>query len=231
MNIPAGILLVNKPRGMTSHDVVDLVRRITGIRRIGHTGTLDPLAEGLLVVLIGDATKRQSEFMAGEKEYVAILHLGATSSTDDAEGEIAEVEPPRGGPTSKQQTAAVLRNFIGEIEQMPPAFSAIKIRGRKAYEIARMGGVPKLKPRRVTIREIALLKYRYPSLKLRVVCSSGTYIRALARDIGQTLGCGAYLEALTRTRSGSLLLQDATSLNSLTRENWRRHLVKTESRM
>lgn len=229
----SGILLIHKPRGITSHDVVDYVRKITGVRRVGHAGTLDPLAGGLLIVLVGDATKRQAEFMSGEKEYVATMRLGATSDTDDAEGIIKPTTDNR-QPTTTEMKAALMR-FVGEIEQMPPAYSAIKIRGKKAYDIARAGGAPDLKVRRVTIKEIELLEYRAlpsealategPLLKIRVVCSPGTYIRALARDIGQALGCGAYLEALTRTRSGVFRIEQAVTLQELTQESWSQHLL------
>src|SRR3989344_4881699 len=190
-----GIVLISKPKVITIHDVVDRVRRITGERTVGHAGTLDPLAEGLLIILIGrDATRRQAEFMAGEKEYVATVHLGAVSDTDDAEGTI-EMTKPKAQIPNEIQINATLKRFTGEIQQVPPTYSAIKLKGRKAYELARKGSVPKLAPRAVEIKEIELLEYMYPLLRLRVVCSKGTYIRALGRDIGQELGCGAYLEA------------------------------------
>ena len=215
-----GILLIAKPKGITSHDVVDRVRRITGERTVGHAGTLDPLAEGLLIILIGrDATRRQAEFMAGEKEYVATVHLGAVSDTDDAEGTI-EMTKPKAQIPNEIQINATLKRFTGEIQQVPPTYSAIKLKGRKAYELAREGTTPVIEPRTVEIKEIELLEYAYPLLRIRVVCGKGTYIRSLARDIGRTLGCGAYLTALTRTRSGAFHLDDAVSLDALTPENW-----------
>lgn len=220
----SGILVINKSRGLTSHDVVNYMRRITGIRKIGHAGTLDPLAEGLLIVLIGDATKQQAKFMAGEKEYLATIRLGAVSDTDDAEGRI-EMSKSKAQMPNEIQIRECLKRFVGEIEQVPPMYSAIKIQGRKAYELARKGEIPKLEARKITIRELELLGYDYPILKLRVSCSSGTYIRALARDVGNKLGCGAYLEALTRTKSGSFLLKDAVSLDQLTPENWARRIA------
>ena len=156
-----GVLLINKPPGITSHDVVDRVRDITGIRRVGHAGTLDPLAQGLLIILIGrSATKQQAVFMAGEKEYQAKIRLGATSDTDDAEGVIEQVKS--GVEPSEAEVEAVLSAFSGEIEQVPPAYSAIKLRGKKAYELAREGKQPKLKSRHVTILELELLSYTYP---------------------------------------------------------------------
>lgn len=211
------ILLINKPRGMTSHDVVDLVRRKTGEKRVGHTGTLDPMAEGLLIVLVGkEATKRQQEFMKIEKEYVAMIRLGATSTTNDAEGEITMTKVQalmtNKIPISEFKIQSVLRKFIGNIEQVPPAYSAVKIKGERAYKLARKGMRPPLKPRRVTIATIETLSYRYPLLKIRVVCSSGTYIRALARDIGEKLGLGAYLETLVRTRIGPYRLESTRGL-------------------
>lgn len=250
-----GIFIVNKPRGVTSHDVVDRVRALTGEKRVGHAGTLDPLAEGLLIVLIGrEMTRRQAEFMAGEKEYVATITLGATSLTDDAEGTIQPTTYDEQPTTAEIE--AVLRSFIGDIEQVPPAYSAIKVRGRKAYELARSGIGPKLEPRRVHIRKIELLDYRpndgttdsnnapfhlprlrqgfdgqassifhLPQVTLRVTCSKGTYIRSLARDIGEALGCGAYLSGLTRTRSGDFSLDDAVPLADLTRDNWNSFLL------
>lgn len=212
-----GVLLINKPSGITSHDVVDRVREITGMRRVGHAGTLDPLAEGLLVVLVGrSATKQQAIFMAGEKEYEAGIRLGATSDTDDAEGVIEQTGSAL-TPTREEVEKALLA-FGGEIEQIPPAYSAIKLKGKKAYELAREGKQPELKPRRITILELQLLAYTYPDLRLRIICSKGTYIRSLARDIGKLLGCGAYLTSLLRTRSGSFSLDDAIALDDLRKD-------------
>jgi tRNA pseudouridine55 synthase len=223
-----GVLLINKPRGITSHDVIIRMRRITGVRTVGHAGTLDPLAEGLLVVLIGRAaTKQQQQFMGGEKGYEAIVHLGATSETDDAEGPIHVLSNFQTSEISKETIEQVLAEFIGESQQMPPAYSAIKLRGQKAYALARAGTAPKLTPRTVIIRKIEILQYAYPSLTISVACSKGTYIRALARDIGRALGCGAYLKKLVRTASGDFSLTEAVTLEILTPENWKSHLVKT----
>lgn len=243
--LPSGILLVNKPRGITSHDVVDRVRKITGIRRVGHTGTLDPLADGLLIVLMGQATKRQAEFMAGEKEYRATIRLGATSDTDDSGGRIVEMPKSKAQMPKETQIRECLEGFVGTIEQTPPAYSAVKVGGKKAYEAARRGKPLTLKPRKVTIKEIALLEYRtngkpsdshlpysishLPRVTLRVACSKGTYIRALARDIGRVLGTGAYLDSLTRTRSGAFRLEDAVALDGLGKETWERHLLQIKT--
>ena len=165
--------------------------------------------------------------MAGEKEYVATITLGATSLTDDAEGTIKPTTHDKQPTTAEIE--AVLRSFIGDIEQVPPAYSAIKIRGRKAYELARQGKTLKLQPRTVHIEEIELLGYDWPELKLRIVCSKGTYIRSLTRDIGEALGCGAYLSGLTRTRSGSFILSDTISLEELSPDNWQSCLVQVPS--
>lgn len=202
--------------------MVDEVRKITGEKRVGHAGTLDPFASGVLIILIGkEATKRQKEFMKMDKTYVAVIKLGATSTTDDVSGEIrnSNIEIPKrdvvsSGPyvrnkISGSEIKKVLGEFIGEIEQVPPLYSAVKLCGRKAYELARKGERPKLKARKVTIYEIKLLKYKWPTLEIKVKCSSGTYIRALTRDIGQKLGCGAYLEGLTRTAIGNFTVRNS----------------------
>lgn len=219
-----GILLIHKPRDVTSHDVVNRVRRFTGIRRVGHAGTLDPLADGLLIVLIGDATKQQRRFMQGQKEYIATLHLGAVSDTDDAEGRIQTANSKISIP-DENQIRECLKAFRGEIMQVPPSYSAVKVGGKRAYALARKGETPQLTPRRVAMAEIEMLDYRYPLLKIRVVCSPGTYVRALARDMGRALGCGSYLTALTRTRSGAFRLDAATPLQTLTGTTWREHLL------
>jgi len=218
-----GLLIINKPLGITSHDVVDRIRTITREARVGHAGTLDPLATGVLVILVGrSATKRQSEFMSQQKEYRASIRLGATSETDDAEGKIQPTTSHR-QPTTKEVKAA-LRSFVGKIEQVPPAYSAIKLQGKKAYELARQGEKPNLQARSVVIEDIELLNYAYPLLDISVSCSKGTYIRSLARDIGSALLCGAYLFGLVRTQSGSFLLSDAVLLKDLTEKNWVQYL-------
>lgn len=210
-----GIIAVNKPKGPTSHDIIDQIRKTTGEKRVGHAGTLDPLASGVLVVAIGrENTKKINEFVKKEKEYLAKIKLGETSSTDDEEGEkhiMANV-----GTVSRlpDETAVknVLSEFIGEIEQTPPAYSAIKVKGKKAYAMARKGEAMTLSPRKVFIREIELLKYEWPYLEIRIVCGSGTYVRSLARDLGEKLGLGAYLADLVRTRVGDFTLKNALTL-------------------
>ncbi len=203
-----GILLVDKPVGWTSFDVVAKIRgqlkseyRARGETptkrqlRVGHAGTLDPFATGLLVVLLGDATKKADEFLKLDKVYEATVYLGATSSTGDPEGEVIEVNSDQ---PSLEDVKAALAKFTGKITQIPPAYSAIKINGQRAYKLARAGKVVEVPSRNVEIHSIELLNYTYPELKIRTHVSSGTYIRTLAQDIGQTLGTGAYCSELRR---------------------------------
>lgn len=232
--MPINYLLINKPPGPTSHDIVDKVRKITGEKRVGHAGTLDPFAEGLLVILVGrEATKKQSEFMKLDKEYTSTFHLGAETDTDDKDGNFSRFARSGGARQfsifnfqktemdkipDKKQISSVLKKFTGEIEQTPPNFSAIKIKGKKAYEFARRGEAVNLKPRKVKIYGIEILEFEWPLLKLKISCSSGTYIRALARDIGRELGCGAYVEKLVRTKIGPYSLRQALSLTEVAKK-------------
>lgn len=209
------VLLLDKPKGWTSFDVVAKVRgqlrRETGLKRpkVGHAGTLDPMATGLLIVLTGKMTKHQDEYMKQDKVYEAEVTLGAFSDTDDAEGVLTETNVAI--PGEKSITEA-LKSFVGQISQMPPNYSAIKINGQKAYDIARTGNQPSLKTRHVTIYSIENIKIS--GHKLSFVCrvSSGTYIRSLARDLGKVLGCGGYLSALRRTRIGEYVLDNAKKI-------------------
>lgn len=230
------MLLINKPKGPTSHDIVDEIRKITGIRKVGHAGTLDPFAEGLLIVLVGrDETKQQSKFMGMDKEYEATFVLGEERDTGDLTGKPIKSGdapvPPKphsgplgqalwflrgtGAPPSCNDIKKALKGFTGEIEQVPSTYSAKKIKGKKAYELAREGKEVKLKPKRITIYELELVDYNYPELKIRARVSSGTYIRALARDIGRELGAGAYVKELKRTGIGEYKLKDAVTLDEL----------------
>ena len=213
MKFPEGIIAVNKPKGMTSHDVVSYVKRSLNAKKVGHAGTLDPQAEGVLVILVGDATKRQKEFMSQEKEYVAEIKLGAESTTDDIEGEI-KTHSVKKQPTS-DDVGDVINQFIGEIEQIPPLYSAVKVGGRAAYNRARRGEKFELKPKKVMIKEIKIISYKWPKLKIKVVCSSGTYIRSLARDIGKKLLVEGYLAGLVRTRSGRFTITQAQNLKEV----------------
>jgi tRNA pseudouridine55 synthase len=212
-----GVLVVSKPAGPTSHDVVALARRLTGTRRIGHGGTLDPFASGVLPLFLGFATRLVEYHLADDKAYRATICFGARSTTDDLDGELTPVAGPAPG---RDAVGAALGGFIGPIDQRPPAFSAVQVGGRRAYAMARAGEAPDLPPRRVEIRRLELLEWddsdpARPIAIVDVACSAGTYVRALARDLGAALGSAAYLGALTRTRSGPFRLDDAVTLDAL----------------
>lgn len=209
------LILVNKPKGMTSHDVVCAVRRATGVRKVGHAGTLDPNATGLLIVGVGrEATKKLGDLTKNTtKTYEAEIMLGATSDTDDSEGKILSNKVTK--RLSDKDIKNTLEKFVGEQEQIPPQYSAIKLKGKKAYELARKGKIVALESRKVTIYSIELLDYKYPVVKIKCEVSSGTYIRALARDIGEKLETGAYLKNLKRTKVGKYDLKDAINIEDL----------------
>ncbi len=193
--------------------MVNRLRKVTGEKRIGHAGTLDPLASGLLVVAISrEFTKQLNKFLKLDKEYEAEIVLGKTSNTYDAEGEIKEIDDRE---ITEEEIAEVLNGFMGEFEQMPPPFSAKKINGKRAYDLARAGKEVKLKTQLVNISQIELLDYAYPQAKFRVGVSSGTYIRSLAYDIGNKLGVGAYLSGLIRTKVGDYSLDKAVDLDKI----------------
>jgi tRNA pseudouridine55 synthase len=253
------MLLINKPPGPTSHDIVDEVRKITGEQRVGHTGTLDPFAEGLLIVLVGrEKTRLQSKFLGLDKTYEAVLILGSETDTHDLTGkpikskflsplEVSrrktiinyQLSNPKRKPSvsygadpipvlcgasgsripNKKQVKQILKKFEGEQAQVPPEYSAKKIDGKKAYEIARRGKRVRLKPKNIKIFYIKLLKYQYPELLIRTKVSSGTYVRALARDIGRKLETGAYVKELKRTEIGKYKLKNAKTLESLYKNN------------
>jgi tRNA pseudouridine55 synthase len=208
-----GILVVDKPRGWTSHDVVARVRRLAGQRQVGHGGTLDPLATGLLPLGLGSATRLLEYLAEGGKTYEATVRLGAATNTYDAEGEVVAEAPWQ--HVSESALREALRRFSGTIEQRPPAFSAIKRGGRPLYALARRGEAVEAPPRTVTIHAIVLLRFAPPEFELRVDCSGGTYIRSLAHDLGRALGSAAHLAALRRTRVGGLTLAEATTLDAL----------------
>lgn len=205
------IIGIYKEKGPTSHDVIDRLRRITGIKKIGHAGTLDPLAEGVLVVGIGrEATKQLGKEVKKEKEYSATIKMGGTSTTDDEEGD-KTVKKVKSIPTKKQiQDATKL--FEGNIKQIPPIFSAVKVGGKEAYKMARKGKVVELGPRDVEIKKVELIDYRWPLLTIKVITGPGVYIRSLARDIGEKLGVGGYLKQLKRTRVGEFSESNALTL-------------------
>ena len=215
----SGFLLVDKPTGPTSHDVIDELRKITDIKKIGHAGTLDPFASGLLIVAVGrGATKRISQFAKLDKTYEAVLRLGAVSDTYDRTGMIRISRIAY--RISKSKIQGIVRNFIGMQEQVPPMYSAKKVKGQRLYKLARQGVEIRREPVNIEIFNLKILSYEWPELELRIRCSSGTYIRSLAHDIGQALGCGAYLKALRRTAIGPYRLRKAVSPADLTRENW-----------
>lgn len=210
----SGILLVDKPAGWTSHDVVGRLRRMTGQRRIGHSGTLDPMATGLLVVFLGRAT-RAVEFAEGhDKAYTALLRPGVVTDTLDTTGAVLATSPER--PTRSELESA-LGAFRGEIEQLPPMYSALKYNGKKLYEIARAGGEVERKPRPVTIYRLECTGERDGDFVLEVECSKGTYIRTLCDDIGRALGCGACMSGLRRTRAGGFDVRDALTIEEIER--------------
>lgn len=211
-----GFLNLTKPRGMTSHDVVARVRALTRQPRVGHAGTLDPLAEGVLPIALGRATRLADRVGEGEKTYYARVHLGETTATDDAEGEVLHRVPLP--PLALEDLELALGRFRGEIEQVPPAFSAIKVQGKRAYRAARRGETVVLAPRQVRIYELRLLEWSTPVATLLVRCSRGTYIRALARDVGQALGVGGHLERLVRVAVGRFDLSWAIGLEELATE-------------
>jgi len=200
-----GILLVNKPKGKTSFSLVATLRRRLGVKKIGHAGTLDPFATGVMVMLVGRSfTRLSDQFLGADKEYLAELFLGAATDTHDCEGKI--ISQSDGIPTLSEIEATVAK-FQGDIEQVPPMYSAKKVNGKKLYELARQGKEIERKPCKVHLN-IKVIHYQYPSLILSVQCSKGTYIRSLAHDIGQHLECGAHLTNLTRMRSGTFHLND-----------------------
>lgn len=234
-----GILLIDKPEGWTSHDVVAKVRGILRQQvdseqftvdsgslktnnyklktpKVGHTGTLDPMATGLLILVLGSYTKRAAEFSKLDKVYEAELTLGAVSSTGDSEGEITQKSDEQ---LSLQEIELALRQFTGKIQQIPHIYSAIKVDGKRAYKMARAGQEVKLEPREVTVYSLQLIDYSYPKLKFIAKVSSGTYIRSLAEDIGQALGTGAYLSALRRTQVGQFDIKDALGLDKINPDN------------
>jgi tRNA pseudouridine55 synthase len=252
-----GFLLIDKPAGWTSHDVVAKVRNILKQAqcqklkaesqskqlsanssqpsapspkvKVGHTGTLDPFATGLLIIVIGNYTKRAAEFSKLDKTYEAEVTLGSVSSTGDVEGEITKYRGEGRGESkeyepSLEEINKVLKSFVGEIEQVPHKFSAIKVDGQRAYKLARQGKEVKLEPRKVRVECLECREYNYPKLKIVTEVSSGTYIRSLAEDIGEKLGTGAYLSSLRRTMVGKFDIKDATSLENLDFDFIRRDL-------
>jgi len=226
---PSGILLLDKPSGITSNAALGRAKRVLGMRKVGHTGTLDPLASGLLVLCFGEATKVAGFLLDADKRYRAEAILGISTDSEDAEGRvIARARVPE---LDEADIEAVLERFRGPIEQIPPMHSALKHQGTRLYELARRGETIERKPRRVIIHELVLGQWQSPTLSLTVCCSKGTYIRSLVRDIGAALGCGAHLSALRRTQSAPFSVSDAVDLETLehgSRERARARLLPAD---
>lgn len=208
-----GILLIDKPVGLTSNFVVTKVKKLLGAKKVGHAGTLDPFATGILVILLGNYTRLAEYFLNLPKEYIAKIELGKTTNTYDIDGEILSIKPTK--HIDFTQVKNTINSFVGEIEQVPPLYSAIKIRGKRAYELARKGKELDLPPRKVNIYKIEILKFDNPYIEISVTCSAGTYIRSLANDIGKKLGCGAYVKELRRTKIDNFNIYDAMSLKEM----------------
>lgn len=207
-----GILLVDKPEGWTSHDVVAKMRHHLGVKKIGHAGTLDPLATGLLILLVGNATKISQYVTNQDKRYTGTFCLGVTTDTYDAEGEVVET---REVDVTDETITATAKTFLGEQQQLPPMFSAKKCHGKPLYLLARQGHEVERKPCSVRIDEFEITKIALPHVAFDILCSKGTYVRTLAHDFGEKLGCGAYLSQLRRTQTGNFSIDQATSLTEL----------------
>ena len=209
----SGILVLDKPKGITSHDVVNIVRRLFEIKKVGHAGTLDPIATGVLVILIGKATKRSNLLARDDKEYTAMLRLGITTETGDAFGKIISTSQLQG--LDRGLIEKTIMGFKGEIEQMPPMFSAIKFKGRSLYKWARKGITVPRKVRKVTIKDIYIKEISLPDIVFDISCSKGTYIRQLCVDIGARLGCGAHMMELRRIKAGDFHISQAINIDRL----------------
>jgi tRNA pseudouridine55 synthase len=210
----SGLVIVDKPGGMTSHDVVSRVRRLAGTRKVGHAGTLDPMATGVLVLGLNRATRLLGHLTLTDKQYDATVRLGAATTTDDAEGEILETRAT--DDLTGEAVRAALAGFVGEIAQVPSAVSAVKVDGKRAYARVRAGEMVDLPPRRVTVHALEVTGLDLPDVRISIHCSSGTYVRALARDVGAVLGVGGHLTALRRTAVGPFDLAAASTLEALT---------------
>lgn len=223
-----GFLNINKPLNLTSHDVVARVRRryreLTGSKKVGHAGTLDPLATGVLIICLGGATRLSDYMMHTTKQYRAHITLGKTTDTYDSEGEIlSEVDA---SSISKSDVENILSQFIGDIQQIPPMYSAIKVDGKKLYDLAREGKSIEREPRDITIHNLRIASFDNPSFELEVTCSSGTYIRSLAYDLGQVLGVGGYLSGLERVSSGNFHIDNAIELETIMQDDgWSQHII------
>jgi tRNA pseudouridine55 synthase len=207
------ILLINKPLDWTSFDVVKKVRNTIRVKKVGHAGTLDPLASGLLILCTGKFTKRIDEIQGQEKEYTGTIRLGEITPSYDRETEVTETCDI--SHLTEEDIKAAASSFVGTIEQIPPIYSAVMVDGKRAYDLARKGKSAELKPRTITISAFDITKIEGPELHFRVICTKGTYIRSLAHDLGQKLGCGAHLSSLVRTRIGEYKLEDALTIEDI----------------
>lgn len=220
-----GIIVINKEKGFTSHDVVAKMRRILGTRKIGHTGTLDPEATGVLPVCIGKATKVCDMILNSDKEYIAELKFGITTDTQDIFGNVLSEKSVSLG---KDEIESAVMSFVGEIEQIPPMYSAVKVGGKKLYEYARKGVEIERASRKVTIKKIDILKIGSDTAQIKVLCTKGTYIRTLCGDIGEKLSCGACMTSLVRTKSAGFDIENAVTLAQLENDGYEKHLIKTD---
>jgi len=208
-----GIILVDKPKGITSHDVVDVVRKHLRTKKVGHAGTLDPLAEGLLIILVGKCTKLFSKFANFDKEYLGVLKLGEVTTTGDSQGEVTSRQEYK--DISQEKIKDIFSSFLGETEQVPPMVSALRVKGKRLYDLARRGIVVERSPRKINILFLEVLKIDLPFVEFRVHCSKGTYVRKLAEDIGEKLGCGAHMVKILRLSIGPFNLNKAVTLDEV----------------
>jgi len=219
----SGILLIDKPKGITSHDAVNIARRVFNTKRVGHAGTLDPIATGILVILVGEATKRSNSLLSEDKSYTVTLHLGAATDTADASGKVI-----RKGNTEGLRPDAVkevIMSFVGETEQIPPMYSAVKFKGKALYKWARKGVEVPRQPRTINIKDIRIKDILLPDVVFDITSSKGTYMRQLCHDIGERLGCGGHMTELRRTRSGSFDISKAITLDKL--ESFDRNMLES----
>lgn len=223
VDVADGVLLVDKPAGPTSHDVVDKIRRTFGFKKTGHGGSLDPQATGLLILLIGRGTKLSSRFLGADKTYEGVMHMGITTDSQDADGTVLTESPS--DSITREQVEACMKEKTGDSFQTPPMVSAVKINGVPLYKRARKGQTVEREPRLIHVYEFTLNEWNPPHVSFRCACTKGTYVRTLCADIGETLGCGAHLSALRRTQCGELNLADAAPLNELLKID-RRELIQ-----
>lgn len=208
-----GVIFVDKPRGITSHDVVDVIRKKLKTKKVGHAGTLDPLAEGLLIMLVGKCTKMFSKFANFDKEYLGVLKLGEVTTTGDSQGEVTAKKEYK--DITQEEIEKTFSMFLGEIDQIPPMVSALRVKGKRLYELARCGITVERAPRRINIISLKILKIEFPLIEFCVHCSKGTYVRKLAEDIGEKLGCGAHMVKILRLSIGPFSLEQAVNLDEV----------------